>query len=86
MTTETVSHQYKLDEDDSRKIISSPRTVIKNTGVFNDLKLSKTDRMQNAERILKMQVVSLSSLLQAARDEDEVYNYLSSFQCKFYLI
>ncbi|MGG3915340.1 hypothetical protein [Rossellomorea vietnamensis] len=28
-----------------------------------------------------MQVVSLTSLLQAARDEDEVYNYLSSFQC-----
>lgn len=52
MTTETVSQQYTLDEDDSRKIISSPRTVIKSTGVFNDLKLNKTDRIQNAERIL----------------------------------
>ncbi|RBP06177.1 hypothetical protein [Rossellomorea aquimaris] len=52
MTTETISQRFSLDEEASRKIISSPRTIIKNTGILNDLKLNKTERMANAERVL----------------------------------
>ena len=52
MTTETISQRFSLDEEALRKIISSPRTIIKNTGILNDLKLDKTERMANAERVL----------------------------------
>ena len=52
MTTETISQRFSLDEEASRKIIFSPRTIIKNTGILNDLKLDKTERMANAERVL----------------------------------
>ncbi|WLR41556.1 hypothetical protein LC087_11735 [Bacillus carboniphilus] len=53
MATETIFQRHTLDEEDVNKIISSPRTIIKETNVFNDVKLTQSERIANAERILK---------------------------------
>lgn len=52
MATETIFQRFTLDENESRKILSTPRTRINETNVFNDIKLSKKERMANAKRIL----------------------------------
>lgn len=52
MATETIFGKFSLDEEASNKIISSPRTKIKPTNVFNDIKLNKSERIANAARIL----------------------------------
>jgi hypothetical protein len=52
MATETIFKPFTLDEKASKKIISSPRTKIRQTNVFNDIKLNKTERIANAARIL----------------------------------
>ncbi|WP_132005302.1 hypothetical protein [Mesobacillus foraminis] len=52
MATATIYDTFTLNEDAIRKIISSPRTKIKESGVFNDLKVSETERLANAQRIL----------------------------------
>lgn len=52
MATETIFQRFTLDEEASKKIISSPRTKIRHTNVFNDIKLNKSERIANAARIL----------------------------------
>jgi hypothetical protein len=52
MATETYNSQFILNEEDSKRIISTPRGKINETKVFNDLKLNKSDRIANASRIL----------------------------------
>ena len=52
MATETIFKPFVLDEDAIRKIISSPRTKIKESGIYNDLKVSESERLENAKRIL----------------------------------
>lgn len=52
MATETIFERFVLDEKATEKIISSPRTKIKQTNVFNDIKLNKSERIANAARIL----------------------------------
>lgn len=52
MVTETIFERFTLDEEASKKIISSPRTKIRKTNVFNDIKLNKSERIANAARIL----------------------------------
>jgi hypothetical protein len=52
MATETIFNRYTLNESESKKIISAPRTTISDSNVFNDVKLNKTDRISNAARIL----------------------------------
>lgn len=52
MATETIFERFTLDEEASKKIISSPRTKIRHTNVFNDIKLKKSERIANAARIL----------------------------------
>lgn len=52
MATETILKPFYLDEEMAKKIISAPRTVIKESGVYNDLKVSKSERLANAKRIL----------------------------------
>ncbi|HHW37974.1 MAG TPA: hypothetical protein GXX18_12135 [Bacillales bacterium] len=52
MATETIYERFTIDENESRKIISTPRTKINETNVFNDIKLNRKERMANARRIL----------------------------------
>jgi hypothetical protein len=52
MATETIYERFTLNEEDSRKIISSPRTKIKESNVLNDIKLTREERLANAARIL----------------------------------
>jgi len=52
MATETIFQRFTLDEEASKKIISSPRTKIKHSNVFNDIKLNKSERIANAAKIL----------------------------------
>ncbi|MFB6468862.1 hypothetical protein ACE38V_19075 [Cytobacillus sp. Hz8] len=52
MATETIFQRFTLDEETSKKIISTPHTKIKQTNVFNDIKLNKSERLANAARIL----------------------------------
>lgn len=52
MASETIFQPFTLDEEATKKIISAPRTKIRQTNVFNDIKLNKSDRIANAARIL----------------------------------
>ena len=52
MATETIYERFTLNEEDSRKIISSPRIKIKESNVLNDIKLTREERLANAARIL----------------------------------
>ncbi|MDQ0154149.1 hypothetical protein [Robertmurraya andreesenii] len=52
MPQESFFGQFTLDEEAAKKLISSPRTKIRHTNVPNDLKLSKSERIINAERVL----------------------------------
>jgi hypothetical protein len=44
--------EYKLTEEMVRKILATPPTTIHESGVFNDLKVSEKERLENARRIL----------------------------------
>jgi hypothetical protein len=52
MATETINNRFTLNEEESKKIIASPRTKIKESNVLNDIKLNKSERIANASRIL----------------------------------
>lgn len=52
MATETIYERFTIDENESRKIISTPSTKINETNVFNDTKLNRKERMANARRII----------------------------------
>lgn len=52
MATETIFKPFFLDEEAAKNIISSTRTKIKHTNVFNDIKLTDSERIANAKRIL----------------------------------
>lgn len=52
ITTEITFEMFTLDEETSKKIISSSRTKFKKTNVCNDIKLNKSERIANATRIL----------------------------------
>ncbi|MBU9723127.1 MULTISPECIES: hypothetical protein [Bacillaceae] len=43
---------FTLDEEAAKKIISTPRTILNETDVFNDMRHSKSERIANAKRIL----------------------------------
>ncbi|MDW0113122.1 hypothetical protein QT711_07980 [Sporosarcina saromensis] len=52
MATETIFQRFTLDEEASRKIITTPRTQIRHTNTFNDIKLTKSERIANVAKIL----------------------------------
>lgn len=53
MATATMYDTFTLNEERSRQILSTKRTVIRETNVFNDIKVNKTERIANAASILK---------------------------------
>jgi hypothetical protein len=53
MATETLKRNYTLNEHEAQKILSTPRTIIKQSNVFNDIHLSKKERVAYAKNILK---------------------------------
>jgi hypothetical protein len=53
MATSTIHERFTLDEASAQKIISTPRTVLRETNVFNDIKLNTKERIAHAAKILK---------------------------------
>ena len=48
-----VKDNFTINEHQANLILNTPRTIIKETNVFSDLKLSKPERLANARRILE---------------------------------
>lgn len=44
---------YTLNESEAKMIAETPRRKVVETGIFNDLDLSKSDRIKRATEILK---------------------------------
>lgn len=52
MATKTITEHYTIGKSASKKLISSPRIKIKQTDVFNDIKLNKSEKIAHAAKIL----------------------------------
>lgn len=52
MASEIIYRPFSLNEEACKKMISSSRTKIKESNVFNDLNLNKSERIAHAARIL----------------------------------
>ncbi|MFK4388807.1 hypothetical protein ABH916_000735 [Peribacillus frigoritolerans] len=53
MATTTMDERFTLNEKELDQIIATPRTVIPEVNVFNDIMLSKKERIAHAANILK---------------------------------
>ncbi|WLR52013.1 hypothetical protein LC040_03620 [Bacillus tianshenii] len=53
MATESINKKFSLDHDMAKQIIRSKPTKIIPTNTFNDIKLSKEERISKAKGILK---------------------------------
>jgi len=52
MATFTLDATYTLNESEAKMIAETPRRKVVETGIFNDLDLSKSDRIKRAASIL----------------------------------
>ncbi|WP_230129808.1 hypothetical protein [Bacillus sp. CECT 9360] len=52
-STDKLYERFTLNEDEVDKIIATPRTKIPEVNVFNDIMLSKKERIAHAANILK---------------------------------
>lgn len=53
MATEVLEREYTLNEQEASKILNTPRTIIKEINIFNDIYLAKNERIAHAANILK---------------------------------
>ncbi|WP_142383385.1 hypothetical protein [Bacillus sp. V3-13] len=53
MATSTLYERFTLNESEVKQIISTPRTQITEINVFNDVKLTKEERVAHSANILK---------------------------------
>jgi hypothetical protein len=53
MATQTIGLDYTLNEIEANKIAMTPRRKIKESGIFDDSKLSEIERIKRATHILK---------------------------------
>jgi len=51
--TDTMYDRFTLNEEEVDRIIATPRTEIPEVNVFNDIMLSKKERIAHAANILK---------------------------------
>jgi hypothetical protein len=52
LATHALDTTYTLNEREAKKILETPRKRISESNIFNDLKLSRTERIQHAANIL----------------------------------
>lgn len=52
MATSTLYKKFSLNEEDVQKLISTPIKTIKESNVFNDIKLNEKDRVAHATKIM----------------------------------
>lgn len=53
VATHILEREYTLNETEANKILMTPRTVIKESNVFNDIHLNEEERIAHAANILK---------------------------------
>lgn len=53
MATKAIETNFTLNQSETMKIISTPKRVIKESDVFNDIKLSQVNKIKHAASILK---------------------------------
>ncbi|WP_243290350.1 hypothetical protein [Bacillus sp. FJAT-47783] len=53
MATVTSQDRFVINESSAQKILSTPRTVIKESNVFNDIKMNNKERIAHAANVLK---------------------------------
>jgi len=54
MATEVLEQYYTLNEEEATKILSTPRTIIKESNVFSDIHLIREERIAHAANILRL--------------------------------
>ncbi|MGN8845218.1 hypothetical protein ACTNDN_20660 [Niallia sp. HCP3S3_B10] len=52
MATFTLDATYTLNESEAKMLAETPRRKVVDTGIFNDLNLTKSDRIKRAANIL----------------------------------
>lgn len=52
MATEVLEQYFTLNEEEANKILKTPRTIIKENNIFNDIHLTKKERIAHAANIL----------------------------------
>ncbi|MBN8208927.1 hypothetical protein JI666_09235 [Bacillus sp. NTK071] len=53
MATIAITRKFVLNEEEVTQILATPRKEIRQTNAFNDLNLSKDERVTHAANILK---------------------------------
>ncbi len=53
VATVTSQDRFVINESSAQKILSTPRTVIKESNVFNDIKMNNKERIAHAANVLK---------------------------------
>ena len=53
MATKTLDTKFTLNESEAMEILKTSRRVIKESNIFNDIKLSRTEKVKHASDILE---------------------------------
>jgi hypothetical protein len=53
MATETIYKRFSINKKEAEAIVSSPRSLIKRTNIFSDVKLTESEKINLAKRVLK---------------------------------